>query len=62
MEDEENLESMGIRASDELYLVMRSYCLMIEFFYQPAIPEPRQITTKSVSVLNELHEDTHKLC
>ena len=28
-EEEENMETMGIKASDELYLMLRSYCLMI---------------------------------
>lgn len=27
--EEENMETMGIKASDELYLMLRSYCLMI---------------------------------
>ena len=33
VEDEENMEPIAIRASDELYLMLRCYCLMVEFFY-----------------------------
>jgi hypothetical protein len=45
---------MSTRASDELYLIIKTYCKMVELFYLPVVPDQK--------IIIELHEDTFKLC
>lgn len=45
---------MSTRASDELYLIIKNYCKMVEIFYYPVMPDQ--------NIIYELHEDTLKLC
>ncbi len=48
------IQTMSTRASDELYLIIRNYCKLVETFYFPVIPDQ--------NIIYELHEDTLKLC
>ena len=34
---DEDFESVSTRASDELYLVCKTYCMMVETFYNPLL-------------------------
>ena len=52
---EVEIDSVGRKASDELFLVIVAYTIMVKTFYTPVIPN-------SDKVLLELHEDTFRLC
>ncbi len=54
----EQQKSVGTTAADELYTLLRTFCLMVETFYKPLLPEKVEF----YDVMSLLHEDTFRLC
>ncbi len=58
IEDETRILSVSALATDELYIVQKTLCLLVETFYRPLLPSD----TDFAVVIQFLHEDILKLC
>ncbi len=58
IEDETRILSVSALATDELYIVQKTLCLLVETFYRPLLPSD----TDFADVIQLLHEDILKLC
>jgi len=58
IDDENKVRSVSALATDELYIVLKTICLMVETFYKHLLPT----TPDYASVIQMLHEDIFKLC